>query len=191
MKRGAAVSALFLILVTTGALASRRPTDGASRRPETAVATAVPFDAQASQPKTASQLAPDFTLKNGAGKNVSLSQYRGKKVVLLDFWATWCGPCIMTMPLIEQYRARHPEQVEVLNVNQREDPEKVEAFLKARGIRLNVLFDANGEVSQLYRVYGLPTLLIIDKEGALRFRHVGFRPDLVERLENAVTPLFQ
>lgn len=149
------------------------------------------FRAQATPPKQTGKSAGDFALKDLNGKTVALSQYRGKKVVILDFWATWCGPCRLVMPQVERYAAKHPNDVALLSINQKEDPERVAAFVKNHGMPAHVLLDIDGEVSEAYRVYGLPTLFIIDKQGTLRFKHVGFRPDLEAQLEKAIAPMLE
>lgn len=147
------------------------------------------FRAQASQPKDAANQAKDFTLKDLEGKSVSLSDFRRKKVVILDFWATWCGPCRAAMPSLMSYQAKHEKDVKVFSINQLEDAGRVGAFVKNNALSLHVLLDADGAVSSAYRVFGIPTLYVVDKEGVLRAKHVGFRPDLEAYLEQVISPL--
>lgn len=141
--------------------------------------------AQATKPKT--RLAHNFTLKNLDGKNVTLSDYRGKKVVVLDFWATWCGPCRMTMPALESFQVKHRKRLEVLSINQLEDPQRVAAYINNQSYEsLHVLLDQDGRVSREYRVYGIPTLYVINLEGVMCYKHVGYRPGLGAHLEEAI-----
>lgn len=150
-----------------------------------------PFKAQASKPKPegGANEAPDFTLTDSNGKTVSLSDYRGKKVVILDFWATWCGPCRAAMPLIQSFYDKNKKNVEVLSINEQESSDRVNAFLKQTGYTYRVLLDKDGKVESSYRVYGIPTLFVVDKDGDLRHKSVGYRPDLEQQLTEIITPL--
>jgi len=150
-----------------------------------------PFKAQASKAKPAggANEAPDFTLTDVDGKTVNLSDYRGKKVVILDFWATWCGPCRAAMPLIQSFYEKNKKNVEVLSINEQETAERVAAFIKQTGYTYRVLLDKDGKVESNYRVYGIPTLFVIDKEGDLRHKSVGYRPDLEQQLTEIINPL--
>jgi len=150
-----------------------------------------PFKAQASKAKPAggANEAPDFTLTDVDGKTVNLSDYRGKKVVILDFWATWCGPCRAAMPLIQSFYEKNKKHVEVLSINEQETAERVAAFIKQTGYTYRVLLDKDGKVESSYRVYGIPTLFVIDKEGDLRHKSVGYRADLEQQLGEIIKPL--
>jgi len=150
-----------------------------------------PFKAQASKakPEGGANEAPDFTLTDSNGKTVSLSDYRGKKVVILDFWATWCGPCRAAMPLIQSFYDKNKKNVEVLSINEQESSDRVNAFLKQTGYTYRVLLDKDGKVESSYRVYGIPTLFVVDKDGDLRHKSVGYRPDLEQQLTEIITPL--
>jgi len=144
---------------------------------------------QGDQPRNPNA-APEFTLTDLTGRQVSLSSYRGKKVVIMEFWATWCKPCRMTMPMIEKFWKKHQARgVELLSVNQQESRELVKRFVEASSIESRVLLDLDAGVATAFGVYGLPTLFVIDKQGVLRYKQVGFRPDVEERLERIVAPL--
>jgi thiol-disulfide isomerase/thioredoxin len=119
--------------------------------------------------------APDFSLPNLDGETISLESLRGQ-IVILDFWATWCGPCRMTMPLLQQFVERKPEGVRFFSVNVWEsDTSKVRPFLADYGYDFDVLF-GNDALPQAYGVSGIPTLFVIDKDGIIRYRHVGYSP---------------
>lgn len=139
-----------------------------------------------------SQSAPaaGFILQDLAGEKVSLSDFAGKKVVILDFWATWCAPCRASLPALAKFRERYAARgVEVLSVNLEESPERVKGFVSSQGLALRVLLDLDGNVARSYRVQGIPTVLVLDKQGRERERIVGFRPDLDSQLGKAVEGL--
>lgn len=115
-------------------------------------------------------LAPNFTLKDLDGKDVSLSDLRGQ-VVLINFWATWCGPCRDEMPAIQSRYDRGG--FAVLAIDFAEDPLQVRSFLNELGVNLPALLDPDGRVQELYRVRGYPTSFFIDADGIVRFFHIG------------------
>ncbi len=109
--------------------------------------------------------APDFTLKNLDGEEVSLSDYRGK-IVLVNFWATWCGYCDMEMPDLQKLDDENEDLV-VLAVDVMEDKNTVEKYIKDGGYTFDVVLDEDGNISQTYLVSGYPTSYFIDPEGIL------------------------
>jgi len=121
--------------------------------------------------------APGFTLPDMDGEMHSLEDFRGK-VVMLNFWATWCPPCRREMPsmqrLYEKYRERG---LTVVAVNQFEDPDLVFEFTGRLGLEptFPILFDRESRVSERYQVKGLPTTYLLDKAGKIRFRAIGGR----------------
>ena len=109
--------------------------------------------------------APDFELVTLKGKKVKLSDFKGK-VVLLNFWATWCPPCREEMPIFKRvYRKYKEKGFEILAVSTDTDPRVVKRFVKEFGIEFPVLIDKEGKVMRLYQVQGLPTSFLIDREG--------------------------
>ncbi|MDR2542561.1 MAG: TlpA family protein disulfide reductase [Treponema sp.] len=117
--------------------------------------------------------AQDFTLQMLNGERVSLSSYRGK-VVFLNFWATWCPPCRQEMPSMEVLYQRYKEHgLEMLAVNLRENPNEVRQFIQENGYTFPVLLDLDGRVGARYGVRGIPTTLIIDRQGRIIGRLVG------------------
>jgi len=96
----------------------------------------------------------------------------------------------MSMPAVDRVAKRHIKDVEVLSINQKEDPEKVRQFVRTRlSTAPHVLFDLDGSVSAMYRVYGIPTMFIIDQEGVIRRKLTGYRPNLEAYLESIIAPL--
>ena len=138
-----------------------------------------------------SALAPEFTLKDLNDNTVSLASLRGK-VVILDFWATWCGPCRKSMPLLDKfYTDTKPENVVVYGVNVWErggKTDKVKPFITERGFHFPVLFGTN-DLANAYGVQGIPTLVMIDPQGKIAYRHVGYNPTLPEVLAWQVNEL--
>jgi len=118
--------------------------------------------------------AADFTLQDMNGKNVRLSDYRGK-VVLLEFWATWCPPCRASIPGIERISKAYKDKgLVVLAVSLDEGGwDSVKSFISSNGMTYTVL-KGNDEVSASYQVRTIPMLLIVDKEGRISKRYLGF-----------------
>lgn len=122
------------------------------------------------------QLAPDFALKSSTGENLRLSEYRGD-VVMINFWATWCGPCRQEMPLLEELYARY-ERVgfNLLGVNIDDDANKAMQMIDELGVNFPILFDSRKEVSKLYNVETMPVTVLVDREGRVRYVHLGYKP---------------
>jgi thiol-disulfide isomerase/thioredoxin len=134
-------------------------------------------------------LAPDFTLKGLDGKEITLSQLKGK-VVLLDFWATWCGPCKESIPhLIQLYKDYHESGFELIGMNvDKGDIETVRRFITSMDIPYPVA-SAPEDVVRSYRVTGIPVTFLIDKEGRIRERMAGFDSTMGRRLATQVANL--
>jgi len=123
----------------------------------------------------ASGNAPDFTLRTTEGGNMRLQEQRGR-VVMVNFWATWCGPCKIEMPhlnrLYEKYRS---SGFVLMGVNVDEDPRNAVNTAAKLGVTFPVLLDADKRVSRLYDLSTMPTTLIIDRDGRVRHLHRGYR----------------
>ena len=136
--------------------------------------------------------APDFTLKNLAGERVTLSSHENESIVVLDLWATWCGPCVRAMPELQKVAEAYKDKgVVVYAVNQQEGKLKVEKFLERRKISLTVLLDKKAEVGTAYRAEAIPQTVIIDKEGTIRAVHVGYSPRLGSMLSRELDLLLE
>lgn len=115
--------------------------------------------------KPALAKAPDFTLRDAGGGTVSLNGYRGN-LVLLNFWATWCGPCREEMPSMEQLSRNFGGQgFTILAVNQKESAAQVTKYMKTHGLNFSAPLDLDGRVNTAYRVYGIPVTYLIDGGG--------------------------
>jgi len=136
--------------------------------------------------------APDFSLGILDGGQVTLADLKGKSIVILDFWATWCGPCRQVLPIITEVAKEFKDRGVVLfAVNLREQPGKIRAFLKETGIKVTVALDKEGKVGGLYRARGIPQTVIIGKDGSVQQVHVGFAPGLKEQLRSELKALVE
>jgi len=119
--------------------------------------------------------APDFTLKSLAGKNLKLSEMTGN-VVLINFWASWCGPCREEMPLLNSLHKKYePLGFSVLGINVEEDVDAAEGFMKDFPVDFPVLLDNTNQVSQRYQVIAMPTTVVVDRDGNIRYLHQGYK----------------
>lgn len=116
--------------------------------------------------------APGFNLMNPDGELVALSDFRGK-VVIVNFWATWCPPCRAEMPIFQEAGEQYSEQLVVLAVNSGETEEVIQAFSSQFSDAITFLVDLDISVSELYQVRGLPTTYFVDPEGYLQAMHIG------------------
>ena len=122
-------------------------------------------------------LAPDFTLKTLEGKTLRLSELQGKKVVLINFWATWCPPCRVEMPTLQTiYSDYKGKGLEILAVNIEPDAnQEIREFTKELRLTFPVLLDPDMKVTRNYRVFGVPVSMLIDHQGIVRARDFGYR----------------
>ena len=120
------------------------------------------------------QSAPDFTLQDINGKNVSLSDFRGKTVVL-NFWATWCIPCQSETPFFEAvHNERAGEDLVILAIDIKENPATVKSFANAEGMSFPILLDTEAKVAQKYCLpSAIPITIFINSEGIIKARKVG------------------
>lgn len=122
------------------------------------------------------EAAPDFTLEDAQGRAVTLSELRGQ-VVMINFWASWCGPCRQEMPLLEQIHQRYePLGFKLIGVNVEENPADGQAFLKERPVSFPVLYDPENGLSKLFDVVAMPSTVLIDRQGNIRYLHHGYKP---------------
>ncbi|HEV2176652.1 MAG TPA: redoxin domain-containing protein [Terriglobia bacterium] len=144
------------------------------------------LDLPGERPNLVGKTAADFTLKNLQGEKVNLSDLRGK-VVLLDFWATWCPPCREELPRIEKlYEAYGKKDVVILGVNN-EDSRRVRKFLEKHGYNFTVLMDSQDTVHRMYACHAIPTVIVIDRGGVVKAQYIGGRSqeELVAALKTA------
>lgn len=156
--------ALIVLVVFSGWITERRANDNAED------------EAALSSPLVGSA-APDFSLRALDGREVKLSSYRRKGPVVLAFWASWCGPCQMEMPMLENfYRKNHGRGVELLAISIDYDPAAARRYAEQYKLPFPVLLDDRNEVADNYQARGIPLLYVIDPSGKLRYAHSGYNP---------------
>jgi peroxiredoxin len=131
--------------------------------------------------------APQFTLKNLSGEEISLASFRGK-VILINFWATWCKPCKVEMPsLNELYNTFKDRGLVVLGISIDSSEKPVEKFLKKIPLDFPILLDSEVEVPKEYKVFAYPSTFLIDKRGVLKEKFIGeidwSEREIIERVE--------
>jgi thiol-disulfide isomerase/thioredoxin len=120
--------------------------------------------------------APQFSLKSLDGDTVALSDLKGQ-VVMINFWATWCGPCRQEMPHLEALHQRYGNLgFTLLGVNVEDNPEGATKFLQETPVSFPILFDPKNEVSKLYKVIAMPSTVLVARDGSMRFIHHGYKP---------------
>lgn len=135
------------------------------------VPVALSADANAPQPAI-NYPAPDFVLKTLSGDSFSLREARGRPVVL-NFWATWCGPCQRELPALQAAAERYGDLVLIVGIDQGEEAATVQAYVDELGLTFPIPMDSEFTVSELYNVRGLPTTFFIDSEGVIRHLWLG------------------
>ncbi|MBV1906704.1 MAG: TlpA family protein disulfide reductase [Pseudomonadales bacterium] len=139
-------------------------------------AAALVFFSLASNAAGVQDTAPDFTLKNLEGKNLRLQEFRGQ-VVLLNFWASWCGPCRQEMPLLDRIHQRYEDAgFSVVAVNVEGEKAPAQALAKETGVSFPVLIDTDQKVSEQYNLEAMPSSVLIDRDGVIRYIHRGYQP---------------
>lgn len=136
------------------------------------------------------EVAPDFSWKDNSGKVVKLSDLKGK-VVLLDFWATWCGPCRMTIPHVEAIYEKYKDKgVVVIGINlDTGDLSNVQQFINEQGMKYLVVTDPNSQVAGLYGVNSIPRFFLIDKNGRIAKMIIGYDPNMEDVLSKEIDKL--
>jgi peroxiredoxin len=135
--------------------------------------------------------APDFTLHAMSGANLRLKEQRGR-VVMVNFWATWCAPCRQEMPqlnrLYEKYRT---SGFVLLGVNVDDDPSKASEVASKLGVTFPILLDADKTVSKLYDLSTMPSTVIIDRDGKVRYVHRGYLAGYEDNYEKQIRELLK
>jgi len=137
------------------------------------------------------QDAKPFKLPLLAGDDFDLAKEKGK-VIVLDFWATWCGPCIKALPqMIDEMSAFDPKKVRFIGINQAEDKDTVKTFLETRGWKFEVALDANQRVGQNFGVEGIPHTVVIGRDGKVAYVKSGYDPEGAKEVAEMVKKLLE
>lgn len=135
------------------------------------------------------QTAPEIALKTLAGETIKLSALRGK-VVLVDFWASWCAPCRESMPVLEKLSKSYKDKgFVVLGVNIDNDAEAARKFLKDLPVSFQVVCDAQKQVAKAYAPPTMPSSYLIDRQGRVHVVHAGFKKSDAAKLEAEIKGL--
>lgn len=136
--------------------------------------------------------APAIKLPLLDGGDFDLAAHKDKNVVVLDFWATWCGPCVQAMPVIDKVAEELAgEGVVLYAVNLQEDAEAVKSFLAEKMLQVNVALDSKGELAQKFGVQAIPQTVLIGRDGTVQVVHVGFSGNLEEELRSELKALLE
>ena len=135
--------------------------------------------------------APNFTLKSATGKNIRLSEYRGQ-VVLINFWASWCGPCRKEMPHLDALQKKYEALgFTVFGVNVEQNREMADKVLKDIPVSFPILFDDKNTVSEMYEVDAMPATMLVDRNGKIRFVHKGYKSGYEDIYEQQIRSLIK
>ncbi|MFC2003099.1 peroxiredoxin family protein [Chloroflexota bacterium] len=173
--------AAMLLITLASVLVSGLVTSGCSPSPP-------PSTPSPTEGTEIGNLAPDFQLQSLDGQAFSLSSLRGK-AVLLNFWASWCGPCIFEMPFLQEIYEEWPGKgLVLLAINVGESSSQVEKFIQSKGLSLPVLLDTKAEVAHKYNIRFFPTTFFIDKDGIIQEVRIGAFPSKAE-IEKGLTKI--
>lgn len=137
----------------------------------------------------AGSLAPEIGLKDLSGHGVHIAGLKGK-VVLVDFWASWCAPCREELPVLEAlYRKYHAQGFEVVAVNQDQSPDKARGFLSGSPVSFRVVHDGGKAVAGRYAPAKMPSSFLVDRKGIVRHVHAGFRASDRAAMEREISAL--
>jgi peroxiredoxin len=135
--------------------------------------------------------AANFTLKSSSGENIRLSEYRGQ-VVLINFWASWCGPCRQEMPHLDSIQQKYQGMgFTVFGVNVEQDRAMADKVLRDIPVTFPILYDSDNEVSQTYDVDAMPTTVLVDRNGEIRYMHRGYKPGYELEYEKQIKTLIR
>jgi peroxiredoxin len=162
-----------------------------ARRLALLLALSVPASVAHAALPPAGKTAPDFAAKSDGGRNVRLSELRGQ-VVLINFWASWCGPCRQELPLLGKIYSQYRNAGFVLlAVNVDDDRKAAESMLKRLDLKIPTLFDGSKSVAKLYGVDTMPATLVIDRDGRVRYVHRGYLEGYERKYEQQVRELLK
>ena len=131
---------------------------------------------------------PDFTAKTIKGETITLSDYIGKKAVIVDLWATWCPPCQAEMPILQSLYDKYSDKLEIIAVSQDGpgDQPKIEKFVRDKNITFKIVHDISRDISRKFPSTAIPFLTLIGKDGKIIKTFRGFKPGIASEIEQAL-----
>lgn len=153
----------------------------------TAVAACGLYSSNFTHTASAANAAPSFTVTNMRDKSVSLASLKGKPV-FVNFWATWCPPCVKEMPDIQKMYEKYGDKIQFVTINIDANKKEIKAFMDKHGFTMPVMMDSDGSASAAYSLQAIPVSYIIDSEGNLLNQHLGAMN--YSELENFITSAF-
>jgi len=135
--------------------------------------------------------APDFTLKSLQGKNLKLAEQRGQ-IILINFWASWCGPCRKEMPILQNLHTKYQDLgVAVWGVNVEQENQAGRDFLADLNLSFPIFFDQTNTISANYQVEAMPTTVIVDRDGKVRYIFRGYKDGYEKKYAKAIKKLIR
>ena len=148
-----------------------------------------PEQAESSKRENLNLPAPDFTLKSNNGENIRLEELAGK-VILINFWASWCSPCREELPELETlYQKYKSRGFVILAISGDSKREKAEEFIRPLNLSYPILYDDNLDINSLYRVKAMPSTYLVDRTGIIRYQHLGFKKSFINLYEAEIKEL--
>ena len=136
-------------------------------------------------------MAPDITLASRSGKNVRLAEMRGD-VILLNFWASWCGPCRKEMPKLEALHQKYKDLgVRIVGINLDSEQGLAEPLLQSTEVSFTILYDPTGSAGEKFGVSAMPSTYIIDRDGRIRYHHKGYQAGYEKKYEEQLKALLR
>jgi peroxiredoxin len=140
---------------------------------------------------TIGQPAPDFTLKDMQGKNFNLTEQRGN-IILINFWASWCGPCRKEMPVLQELQDKYQDLgVQVWGINVEQENQAGKDFLANLDLSFSIFFDETNKLSETYDVQAMPTTVLVDRDGIVRYVYRGFKDGYGKKYAKAIKKLIR
>lgn len=136
------------------------------------------------------QAPPEVPMKTLSGKSLSLASLRGK-VVLIDFWASWCAPCKEEMPFLERLQKKHGDRLVIVGVSVDSDRANAEKFIRDLKVTFPIVHDAKHAVADQYKPPRMPTSFVLDRDGKVRFVHAGYHKDDAAKIEREIAKLLE